>query len=262
MKAGEREEPFIPLEDPSGQNLIPVGDPQGSKGWAPIQSAKEARNDPRRANEEGLRIPSGGEIAWHIDYDLLLASEREARRQLLAPWAIFHPAYAIEHIDPFVARELHLQEKRDKELCDLLDALFGKAGDWRVGLCIEARRNDYARGELKRVMGYIGAKGDTGELGLFFEAFKAVDRLKKSGPIRLAKAWALYFVLGCRDRGESLPTRGQVLEFLKSKRIPFDKKHASRDIFTGPILSDLPRSRAGRPRKTRRARKKIRRFPK
>ena len=65
--------------------------------------------------------------------------------------------------------------------------------DWRSALCIEARRNDYARGELERVMGALG-QGDTREVDRFLEAFKAVDRLKKRGPVKVAKAWALFFV--------------------------------------------------------------------
>jgi hypothetical protein len=264
MKTNGREEPFIPLDDPSGQNLIPVGDPQGSKGWARVQSAKEARNDPRRANEEGLRIPSGGEIAWHIDYDLLLASEREARRQLLAPWAMIPPDVLKKlgpekFVDPYVSRELHLQELRDKELRDVLDALFGKAGDWRVGLCIESRRNDYARGELNRIMGGAAARGEVDEVARFLEAFRAVDRLKKGHPLKIAKALALLFTLGCRVCGDPLPTKGEVLRFvqprLASGGIDSRKRNAWRDIFTGPILSALLRGHAGRPRKARRARK-------
>ena len=117
-------------------------------------------------------------------------------------------------VDPYVARELHRQELRDKELRDVLDALFGKAGDWRVGLCIEARRNDYARGEFDRA---IVAQDDPRETDRFLEAFRAIDRLKESGPIKAAKAWALLFVLGCRVRGDPLPTKGETLRFVQSK---------------------------------------------
>jgi hypothetical protein len=205
------------------------------------------------------RPPSGTEIVFDLGYDLLLASEREARRQLLAPWRFFSPDSLVANIDPFVALVLHRQEVRDKETRDLLDALLGKGSNWRSALCLEARRNDYARSELERVMGSAAAQGDTREVERFLEAFKAVDRLK-TGLVKLTKAQALFFVLGCRARGEPLPTRGEVLRFvlpiLASGDMDSRKRNAARDIFTGPILSALLRGRAGRPRKTRRARGK------
>jgi hypothetical protein len=249
----------LELAEVKREAFVPLGDSSGSEGWARIQNSRK------------MRPPPGEEIAFDLSYDLLLASEREARRQLLAPWGLFHPAYAIEHIDPFVARELHLQEKRDKELRDVLDALFGtdrdwcvglcsKAGAWRIGLCIEARRNDYARDELARAMNSAANRGDTREVARFLEAFRAVDRLKERGPVKIGKALALFFVLGCRVRGEPLPTRSEVLRIVQSRLASGDidslKRNASRDIFTGPILSALLRGRAGRPLKTRRSRGK------
>ena len=132
--------------------------------------------------------------------------------------------------------------------------LFGKAGDWRVAVCIEARRNDYAQGELACA---IAAGDGTREVDRFLEAFKAVDLLKSRGPVKAAKAWAILFVLGCRVRGEPMPTKGETLRFLQTKLASGCwKAHAARDIFTGPILDELLSGRAGRPRKIRRARRK------
>ena len=109
---------------------IPVVDSTG-KRWARIQSGGKKRP------------PSGTAITFDLGYELLLASEGEARRQLLAPLAMLPLAYVEKFgvknfVDPYVARELHRQELRDKELRDVLNALFGKAADWRVALCIEA----------------------------------------------------------------------------------------------------------------------------
>jgi hypothetical protein len=233
-------EPFVPLGDPPESALIPLGDPPGSKGCARIQSERE-----------DARTPSGEEIVFDLDYDLLLFSERQARYRMLYPWRLLPREVLVANIDPFVALELHRQEVRDKELRDLLDALLGKASDWRSALCIEAQRNDYARDELGRIMGSSYAKVDTGEAGRFLEALKAVDRLKKGVAVKTAKAWALVFVLGCRVKAEPLPTRGEVLRFLASRGIEVSKNNAARDIFTGPILGDLSQDRAGRPKKTR-----------
>ena len=161
-------------------------------------------------------------------------------------------------MDPYVARELHLQELRDKELRDVLNALFGKAVDWRVALCIEAWRNDYACGELTSA---IAIHDGTREADHFLEAFRAIVRLKKRGPVKTAKAWALFFVIRRRAYGAPLPTKGEVLRFVRLQMQTEDiadslKRNACRDIFTGPILSALMRGRAGRPRKTRQARRK------
>jgi hypothetical protein len=201
---------------------------------------------------EKRRPPSGTAITFDLGYELLLASEGEARRQLLAPLAMLPLAYVEKFVDPYVARELHRQELRDKELRDVLNALFGKAADWRVALCIEAGPNNYARGELA-----CDAAIEDGirEADRFLAAFKMVTLIKKRGPVKTAKAWALLFALGCRVYGKPMPTKGEVLRFLESKGIAFVKEHAARDIFTGPILDALLRGRAGRPRKTRRARK-------
>ena len=151
-------------------------------------SEKEIASDPGYNRPYiPLKRPLTDKIKFDPDYELLLASEREARRQLLAPPVMLPPDILKElgptkFVDPYVARELHLQEKRDKELRDLLDALLGKASDWRSALCVEARHNDYARGELGRITGSNYAKGDTREAGLFLEALKAVDRLKTARP--------------------------------------------------------------------------------
>jgi hypothetical protein len=178
MKAGERESTIL-LGDPLGSDLVPLGDPPGSKGWARIQSEKEARNDPRRASEKYVRPPSEEEIVFDPNYEPLLFSDREIRRRLLAPWRMISPACLKEFVDPYVARELRRQETRDKELRDLLDALLGKASDWRTALCIESQRNIDARVELGRIQDNSWTEGDTDELGRFLEALKAVKRLNK-----------------------------------------------------------------------------------
>jgi hypothetical protein len=222
------------------------GDSPETKRWARIQSGVKKR------------LPSGTAITFDLGYKLLLASEGEARKQLLAPLEMLPLAY-VEKIgvknlvDPYVARELHRQELRDKELRDVLNALFGKAGDWRVALRIEARHNDYVRVGLDHA---VAVWDGTPEADRFLASFRAIARLKKRGPVKAAKAWALLFVLGRRVRGEPMPTKGEVLRFLESKHTAFLKENAARDIFTGPILDALLRGRAGRPRKTRRARGK------
>jgi hypothetical protein len=244
--------------------FVPLGDSSRSEEWAQIQTADHAmqtgREDPPYIPLK--RQPSGTAVVFDLDYELLFASEREARRQLLAPWAMIPLALLKKLgpekiVDPYVARELHRQELRDKELRDVLNAVFGKAGDWRVALCIEARHNDHARVELSRA---AAVRDDTREADRFLAAFKAIDLIKKRGPVKAAKAWALLFALGCRVRGEPMPTKGEVLRFvnsiLASGGIKSWKENAARDIFTGPILDALLRGRAGRPRKTRRARGK------
>ena len=180
----------------------------------------------------------------------------------------------MENPGPYVARELHLQEVRDKELRDLFDALFGtnrdwcvglchKAGDWRIALCVEKQHNDHARGELERTMGTAAVRSDTNEVDRFLEAFRAIDRLKERGPIKVAKAWALFFVVVHRAYGAPLPTKGEVLRFVRLK-VPTEdiadslKRNAWRDIFTGPILSALKQGRAGRPRKNKVGAKQVR----
>ena len=225
--AGEQELEEMMGGDSPESALIPVVDSTGTKRWARIQSGGKKRP------------PSGTAITFDLSYDLLLASEREARRRLLIP-ALIPPPDALkelgrpftlkelrpEKLDPYVARELHLQELRDKELRDLLDALFGKngdrcvglrskAGDWRIALYIESQHNGFARGELKRAMDGAAAQGDTCEVGRFLEAFKALDRLKEHDPVKVAKAWALLFTLECRVYGEPLPTKGKVI-FLRN----------------------------------------------
>ncbi len=209
-----------------GTGELELGEDREDLPYVPI------KRQPRK------RPPSGTATVFDLDYDLLLASEREARRQMLAPLAMLPLSYLEKFglggfVDPYVASELHRQELRDKELRDVLNALFGKAGDWRVALCIEARRNDHARGELDRA---IAVQDDTREVDRFLTAFKSIGLLKNRGPVKAAKAWALYFVLGCRVRGERMPTKGEVLRFLASRGIEVSKKHAARDIFTGPIL--------------------------
>lgn len=228
------------LAEAERKAFVPLGDSSGS--------------EVRMRNAGKMRPPAGTAVVFDLDYDLLLATEREARRQLLAPWVMIPLACLKQlRLDPYVASELHRQELRDKELRDVVNALFGKAGDWRIALYIESRHNDYARGLLDRAM---AGGDDTCEADRFLEAFKAVARLKERGPVKIAKAWALMFVLGCRVYGDPLPTKGEVLRFLESNHISFVKEHAARDIFTGPILDALLRGRAGRPRKTRRARGK------
>jgi hypothetical protein len=234
MKADEREEPFILLSDPPlPERAIQI-------------QFKAARR---------VRPPSGDEVVFDPNYEPLLFSEREIRRRLLAPWRMISPAYLKEFVDPYVARELHRQETRDKELRDLFDALLGKASDWRTALCVESQRNIDARSELGRIQGNSWAEGNTDELGRFLEALKAVKRLNERGPVRPAKAWALSFVFGCRMMGEPLPYRGEVLEFLSKKGIKVPKNNAARDIFTGPILSALAQRPSGAPKTKRRRHK-------
>jgi hypothetical protein len=252
-KVEAEKEVFVPLGDSSRTAQIQ------NTGEMSKPSEKDVAPDPgyNRPYIPLKRQPSGTAIVFDLDYDLLFASEREARKQLLAP-AMIPPALLKKLgpekiVDPYVARELHRQELRDKELRDVLNALFGKAGNWRVGLCLEAQHNDHARGELACAV----AIGDgTREADRFLAAFKVIALIKKRGPVKTAKAWALLFALGCRVRGEKMPTKGEVLRFLESKHIPFLKENAARDIFTGPILDALLRRRAGRPRETRRRRRK------
>jgi hypothetical protein len=77
-------------------------------------------------------------------------------------------------------------------------------------------------------------------------AYDAIAQLKRSGPAKPAKAMALMFVLSCRVKNQLLPTRGEILNFLKQQGINVRRGNAARDIFTGPILSTLSRCRSGR----------------
>ena len=120
-------EVFVPLGDPPGEHVFTRGEPSG---------VKRLRSE--HGKWQDARTPSGDKIIFDPDYDLLLASEREARKQLLAPGnasADILKELTDKIRGPVVARELHLQEVRDKELRDVVDTLFGKNGDrdWRIG---------------------------------------------------------------------------------------------------------------------------------
>jgi hypothetical protein len=186
-----------------------------------------------------------------LDYVPLLASEHEARRWLLYPWRMFSPDALVANIDCYVAHELHRQEVRDKEICDQLEALLGKAADWRTALLLEACYNDHARRTLEEILVNVFTGGPESERKQWNAACDAIAKLKSSGPAKLAKATALVFVLACRAKNELLPPRGEILEFLRWHGIKVRPGNAGRDIFTGPILSALRQRRSGRPKKTR-----------
>ena len=123
-------------------------------------------------------------------------------------------------MDPYVARELHLQEVRDKELRDVLDALFGTDGIGAsdcvtkpvIGASDCASRHGATTMRVANLSApWVAAadRGDTVKPTSFLEAFRAIDRLKERGPVKVAKAWALFFVLGCRVYGAPLPTKGR-----------------------------------------------------
>ena len=119
--AGEQELEEMMGGDSPESALIPVVDSTRTKRLARIQSGGKKRP------------PSGTAIVFDLDYGLLLASESEARRQWLAPLAMLPLAcmekFGVENfVDPYVARELHRQELRDRESRDILNTLFGKAG--------------------------------------------------------------------------------------------------------------------------------------
>ena len=207
--------------------LIPVVDSTGTKRWARIQSGGKKRP------------PSGTAIVFDIDYGLLLASESEARRQWLAPLEMLPLAYmekfGVENfVDPYVARELHRQELRDRESRDILNTLFGKAGDWRVALCIEARHNDYAWGKFDRALTIPN------EVDRFLEAFRAIVRLKRARPSQNRQGMgALLCAWVPRLRRSAAHKRGDapICEIeIGFEGISAWKENAARDIFTGPIL--------------------------
>ena len=220
--------------------FVPLGDlPGGVKFFMP---------EPREP------LPSGKAIVFDPDYQLWLASEREARRWLLFPWRFLMQRgvpldEALRNIDPYVAQELHRQEERDKELRDEMDALFGKASDWRIALLIEARLNDHARRELTDTLTRIALAGEEREFALFGDAVATFARIKATGPTKLVKAAVLMFILSCRANGESPPTRAETDQLLERIGILGNAgRNVVRDVYSGPIAGYLAQ-RVGRPRK-------------
>ena len=62
------------LAEAERKAFVPLGDSSGS--------------EVRMRNAGKMRPPAGTAVVFDLDYDLLFASEREARRQLLAPWVM------------------------------------------------------------------------------------------------------------------------------------------------------------------------------
>ena len=125
--------------------LIPVVDSTGTKRWARIQSGGKS------VRHRGPRLPSTSITIF------CLPAKAKLEDNGLPHWRcsrspIWRNSVVANFVDPYVARELHRQELRDKELRDVLNALFGKAGDWRVALCIEVRHNDYAWNKFDRAL--------------------------------------------------------------------------------------------------------------
>ena len=223
-------------------NEIASGSPRGWPGSVPREREGQIRfrAAPPRA--------SRSKPVFHLDYEPLLASVREARRVLLAPWRWFPRDLIAENIDPFVAKELLRQELFDAEFREDLEKLLGKeAVNRRVVLLLEARYNDHARKELGDALAKAYATADAKEVAEWDAARKIVARC----PAHPARILARIYVRGFWIHEKPFPPRGEVLEFLKSRGIPVSRKNAARDIFIG-ILSKCPRRRAGRKKSNRR----------
>ena len=201
--------------------------------------------------------PTAKETVFDAGYIPLLASEREARLWLLSPWRVLTRQKDVRNkilpkfVDPYVARELHRQEERDKELRDAFDALFGKKYTNHVALLLEAQFSDQARRELEGILLKLTLDGNEKHLGLFVQAMALLRRRKQTrSPNKLLKATVLLFVLSRRFAGEPKPTRDETDQLIENMKVRLgnDGRNTVRDIYCGPILGYLAH-RVGRPRK-------------
>ena len=159
-------------------------------------------------------------------------------------------------LDPAALAEMRYQQEEEIPYLKALRATFGKGADWRVAICLEAKRDQQVRNELAWWLAKAVVEGDADELMRFQQAVKTIKQIEKTAPVNRAKALAILFVLRYRMKRETwapwpalLPTEAQVRQYLiraGSLRPSEGRKNEARDIFNGPILGTLPKGKPGR----------------
>lgn len=137
-------------------------------------------------------------------------------------------------------------------LSEMMKAGYG-FDDWRLSVLLVANGKD---GELERAELAQWLMRKVSELdGDEFRALaKCMDAIKDNITVNRAKALALHCVFENRRQFGRTPTKAEVRRYLVSGGLAQlakkgeGNKNDSR-VFTGPILSALPRAKAGRPKK-------------
>jgi len=130
---------------------------------------------------------------------------------------------------------------------------YGKKADWRVVLCILARKHQEDRRELSWRLTKAAAEANTKELEAFAKATKLIRRVEtmgEGGMFRPAQFHALLFVIECFRRSGSTPKQNEVRAHLIKENISIpSRNNESTHLFCGPVLGKLQKGKAGRPRK-------------
>ena len=216
--------------------------------------------DPDRDWPDGIRIepskkpqpPSGTEIAFDPRYIPLSAVQRRIRRELIRPWVV-GPDRVMIVADPYVAAILRRQEEQEIAYLEALRATYGKAADWRIAVCLEAKRDVQVRNELAWWLSNAVIEGDANELKQFQQVVKTIKRIEETAPVNRAKALAILFILRFKIENGFLPTRPIVKAALVKMncKVRWSANGVTdKRFWTGPILSMIPHGgKGGRPRK-------------
>lgn len=139
---------------------------------------------------------------------------------------------------------------------EILKANFG-SDDWRLAVLLVTANpcNKLENAELAAWLMRAVKEHNGDELRAFA---KCLDALKNGdSPTKRAKALALYFASQRQLKYGKLPTKAEVRKYLEIAGIVLPERDSAgwkklgRDLFSGPILSALPRGRAGSPKKPR-----------
>ena len=158
-----------------------------------------------------------------------------------------------ESWDPAVCAALRKQEEDDQPLVAALEAMFGKGKGYsalHIYLLLGAQYDEQGRHECARWLATAAISQNPGELEAFVKAKKAIALADEFGPRNRPQAWAHLFAVGFLMRGEPLPPRSVVYDFLARNRIAVDslKPNAKQRLWDAPILRDCPKDKPGRPR--------------
>jgi hypothetical protein len=131
--------------------------------------------------------------------------------------------------------------------------MFGKGKGYsalHIYLLLVAQYDEQGRQECARWLAIAAISQNPRELKAFAEAKRAIVLANELGPRNRPQAWAFLFVVGFRLRGEPLPSRSVVYDFLTRNRVAVDslKPNARRRLWDAPILRDCPKDKPGRPR--------------
>lgn len=227
----------IPSEDPPP--VPPVeGEPPRYLPIRPLASQQTAKTSADTSN-------------FDCDYIPLDATQRRARKGLLWQW--------VQTKDPLVAATLKRQEEIEIPYREAMAGVFGKKAGWREAIIIEARHDERCSKELGQWLSRCAVSGGSEELDAFSKAVESVCRAEEVGPVNRKFVCGLMFVLRCQIETGCLPPQNKVRQFLKELGFvveetekwdsPEPRKNEARDLFKGPIMGNLPKGKAGRPRK-------------